>query len=410
MAQVLVIDDDPVIRKIIATILVRQGHQVVAASDGKEGLAAVEAQKPDVAIIDVMMPGIDGYEVTRRLRQDPDLIHLPILILTGRSELQEKLNAFEAGADDYMSKPFEPAELIARLSKLLRWGEAVRAAQTPGAALAEGAWLLAVHSLRGGTGCSSMAVNLALGLTALWERPILLLDMVPAAGQVALMLNAPPRRTWADLMGYQPDELDIEMVQRVITRHDSGLDFVAAPTYPEEGEGLSGEGMKVTLDLLRSRYEYIVVDLPHDFGDVSLQVLDAADVMVLMLAPEMGSVRAASAALTTYGKLGYRDEKIRLVMNWIFERKGLAQSAVEDALRFPISLVLPFAPDTFVSAINLGRPLLLHEPEGQISALIEDFSFGQSRERHRTVPPAAPSPAWQRVNKRLLASRKAKRK
>ncbi|NOR83850.1 MAG: response regulator receiver protein, partial [Ardenticatenales bacterium] len=151
-------------------------------------------------------------------------------------------------------------------------------------------------------------------------------------------------------------------------------------------------------------------DLPHDFGDVSLQVLDAADVMVLMLAPEMGSVRAASAALTTYGKLGYRDEKIRLVMNWIFERKGLAQSAVEDALRFPISLVLPFAPDTFVSAINLGRPLLLHEPEGQISALIEDFSFGQSRERHRTVPPAAPSPAWQRVNKRLLAFRKAKRK
>ncbi|NOR83973.1 MAG: response regulator, partial [Ardenticatenales bacterium] len=147
MAQVLVIDDDPVIRKIIATILGRQGHQVVAASDGKEGLAAVEAQKPDVAIIDVMMPGIDGYEVTRRLRQDPDFIHLPILILTGRSELQEKLNAFEAGADDYMSKPFEPAELIARLSKLLRWGEAVRAAQTPGAALAEGAWLLAVHSL-----------------------------------------------------------------------------------------------------------------------------------------------------------------------------------------------------------------------------------------------------------------------
>ena len=410
MVRVLVIDDDPIIRKIISSVLGRLGYEVATAVDGLQGLTAVQAKPPDIVITDVMMPGVDGYEVTRRLRRDPNFARIPILVLTSRSELEEKLHAFEAGADDYMSKPFEPAELAARLSKLLRWGKVLRSAQASGQALSEKARVIAVHSLRGGIGSSTLAVNLALGLYGLWQDPTLLVDMVLTAGQVALMLDASLKRTWADLGRFDVSEIDLELVQTIVGRHDSGLDFIAAPSYPEGAEKLTGDLLKTALDLLHPRYGYIVADLPHDFGDSSLQALDIADVILVPLAPEMASVRAAAASLDTYSKLGYESERIKLVLNWTFQYHGLAQKAIESALHFPISLVLPFAPDRFVTALNVGRPLLYNQPEDPVSALLEDLAFRLSKERDRTIPPAVPSSAWQRVNKRLSAASLGRRR
>ena len=186
---------------------------MVTASDGLKGLALVKAEHPDIIITDVMMPGIDGYEVTRRLRRDPNFAHTPILILTSQSDLEEKLRAFEVGADDHMSKPFEPAELAARLTVLLRRAESVKAAQSASPVSMDKARLIAVHSLRGGVGCSSLAVNLAVGLAQLWEAPTLLMDLVFMAGQAALMLNTPLKRTWADLTRFDVADVDIEVMK-----------------------------------------------------------------------------------------------------------------------------------------------------------------------------------------------------
>ena len=409
MARVLVVDDDPIIRKVTASVLSRLGYQISTATNGMEGLAAVQTEKPDIVITDVMMPELDGYELTRRLRRDPQFARIPILVLTSRSELEEKLHAFEAGADDYMSKPFEPAELAARLSKLLRWREALLASSEPSHE-AKDARLIAVHSLRGGIGCSSLAVNIALGLRGLWEGPTVLLDMAPTAGQVALMLDASLKRTWADLARFDPGELDSDLVKTVIGTHESGLDFIAAPTYPEDAESLTTELVSSTLDLLSASYEYVVMDLAHDFGIGALQALDAADVILLLLAPEMSSVRAAAAALDTYEKLGYDHNKVRLVLNWTFQHHGLARKSIEQALHHPISLVLPFAPDRFVVAINHGRPLLYNRPDDPVSAMLEDLAFRLSKEQHQTIPPAVPSAAWLRVNQRLSAAAASKRR
>ncbi len=408
MARVLVIDDDPIICKITSSVLGRLGYEVVTASDGMEGLTAVQTQQPDIVITDVMMPEIDGYEVTRRLRRDPKFATIPILILTSQSELEEKLHAFEAGADDYMSKPFEPAELAARLSKLLRWRDVLKSSQPAEEPLTE-AHIIAVHSLRGGIGSTSLSVNLALALTGLWESPTLLLDMVLTAGQVALMLDTPLKRTWADLDRFEVAELEFDLVQTVLGKHDSGLDFIAAPTYPEEAERLNAELIKAALKTLRPRYEYIIADMAHDFSECSLQVLDIADTIILLLAPEMGSVRAAAAALDTYHKLNYPEERIQLVLNWTFQKHGLSRKAIENALHVPVTMVLPFAPERFVSSINLGRPLVFTQPEDPVTALIEDYAFRLSKEGHRTIPPAVPSAAWQRLNKRLAQQNTGKR-
>lgn len=275
MKRLLVIEDELIYQRMIAHALRPMGLEIVTANDGEQGLQLASATPPDIIISDVMMPNVGGFEVARRLRRDPRFAQVPILILTSQVELSDKLAAFEAGADEYMSKPFEPAELIARVSALLRRGEAAqKAAQAAEAETRSPAEIIAVHSLRGGIGCSSAAVNLAIGLRRLWNRPTLVLDMVLSAGQVALMLNGTLKRTWVDITHIKPEDLDWEALRSIIGEHESGVSYVAAPTFPAEAERFTPALFQQAFKLLCSHFEYVVVDLPHDFGETTIQVLD----------------------------------------------------------------------------------------------------------------------------------------
>jgi CheY-like chemotaxis protein len=114
----LVADDDADILELLGLRLERAGYEVIAAHDGVEALAAAEAHAIDVAVIDVMMPGIDGHEVVRRLRARPETATIPILVLTAAAQERVAEASAEAGADAHMRKPFSPKELVARLEEL----------------------------------------------------------------------------------------------------------------------------------------------------------------------------------------------------------------------------------------------------------------------------------------------------
>lgn len=117
-ARILVIDDDPKIRSVVRRGLVYEGFRVTDAGSGEEGLDRARDQTPDVVVLDVMLPGIDGLEVCRRLRNAGD--EVAILMLTARDEVKDRVEGLETGADDYLVKPFSFEELLARVRALLR--------------------------------------------------------------------------------------------------------------------------------------------------------------------------------------------------------------------------------------------------------------------------------------------------
>jgi diguanylate cyclase (GGDEF)-like protein len=120
--RVLVVDDDRNLRKIISTNLELAGFAVEVAADGPEALSLIENVQPDIVLLDLMMPHMDGYEVAQRIRnhQNPTIANVPIIILTAKGETEDKLRGFEAGADDYITKPFGPQELLARVRAKIR--------------------------------------------------------------------------------------------------------------------------------------------------------------------------------------------------------------------------------------------------------------------------------------------------
>jgi DNA-binding response OmpR family regulator len=128
MARVLIVDDEPNLRHTLSYSLQREGHEVAQAADGETALATAERQPLDLVILDLMLPGIDGLEVCRRLRQRSGV---PILMLTARDTEIDRVVGLEVGADDYLAKPFSMRELLARVKAILRRAELDRAAQQP---------------------------------------------------------------------------------------------------------------------------------------------------------------------------------------------------------------------------------------------------------------------------------------
>ncbi|MDP8992188.1 MAG: response regulator [Actinomycetota bacterium] len=118
-ATVLVVDDDRVIQRLVCLNFEMKGYTVITAGDGLEGLMQARNERPDAVVLDVMMPMMDGFEVARALKADPDTASIPVVLLTARTKIDDMRQGRDAGADDYVTKPFDPTDLVQRVEGLL---------------------------------------------------------------------------------------------------------------------------------------------------------------------------------------------------------------------------------------------------------------------------------------------------
>jgi two-component system cell cycle response regulator DivK len=119
---ILVVEDQEDNRRIMRDLLTSAGYEVIEAVTGEEGVAAAETHRPDLILMDIQLPGLDGYEATRQIKANPDLEHIPIIVVTSYALSGDDVKAFEAGCNAYVSKPFSPRELLAKVRKHLPEG------------------------------------------------------------------------------------------------------------------------------------------------------------------------------------------------------------------------------------------------------------------------------------------------
>ena len=122
LGRVLLVEDEQDVAELIRYNLTKEGYDVVVSGNGNDALRLAREHRPDVILLDIMVPQLNGWEVCRRLKKDPELAAIPVIMVSGRVEEGDKVLGFEVGADDYVTKPFSPRELIARVRAVLRRG------------------------------------------------------------------------------------------------------------------------------------------------------------------------------------------------------------------------------------------------------------------------------------------------
>jgi pilus assembly protein CpaE len=215
--------------------------------------------------------------------------------------------------------------------------------------------LIAVRGAKGGVGTTAIAVNLAVALQRQTNQPTALIDGDFIAGDALAALNLSSNRSVLDLLS-NVGRLDDDILNKTMVTHSSGIDVLAAPADFEQVERIKSDAYQVTLEELRNHYAYVVVDCPTGLEASTLAALDLADLLLLVVTPELAALKNASRLIQLGARLGYGEDKLRLVLNRSNMPGAISPNDFEQHLAYRTSFKL--SNDQAVSqALAAGQPL-----------------------------------------------------
>jgi DNA-binding response OmpR family regulator len=375
--KILIIDDDLDTLRLVGLMLQRQGYQISAATNGQQGLDKAFEEDPDMILLDVMMPDMDGYEVTRRLRQNPSTLETPILMFTAKTQLDDKVIGFEVGANDYLTKPTHPSELQARVKALLSRASEKKNTTTPAKSDNQG-FVIGVLAVRGGLGASTLAVNIAAGLQARTKSEVVVAEMLPGRGTLGLELGVVNFKGLTELLSVnKTSELTRDKVRESLTHHTSGLKMLLASDRPRDMHLVSQTAnYEAIVRALAALARFVVLDLGAGLQPFTEKIIPRCNEMMVVLEGVPNTIILAKALIDDIIALGVNPKNIHSVLNnRIRSDTQLPSSQVQAKLDYEIITTLTPAPELFVQATRIQSPAVLCQPESltarQIIKLVE---------------------------------------
>jgi pilus assembly protein CpaE len=375
--KVLVVDDDLNIQRVLVFTLKQEGYEVHVASDGQAGVEMASAIEPDLILMDVAMPQLDGYAATQQIRTAEQGRRVPIILLTSEADVEQRVRGLRAGADDDIVKPFHPAELIARIKAIIaRTGGGQRPTTPEAATLGR---LVCFYGAKGGVGTTTMAINTAIALASRLRRKTALLDANLQFGDERVFLDLGLDSASIVNAITEPD-LDGELLKRFMTRHHSGIELLLAPPNPEqadivvERQRTDPASLTNILNLLRRAYDYTVVDTGRTIDDFTLQLFDEADVIYVVMTADLSCLKNVRLVLETMDSLGFPRDKVQLVLNRSNAYTGINVDNAESALGRRIDFQVINEYRGAISALNSGEPFMSSRPDGPLGANVTKFA------------------------------------
>jgi DNA-binding response OmpR family regulator/CO dehydrogenase nickel-insertion accessory protein CooC1 len=363
--KILIIDDDVDTLKLVGMMLEKQGYQILAASSGEQGLTLAEAENPDLVLLDVMMPEMDGYEVARRLRANPLTATTPILMFTAKTQLDDKVTGFEAGADDYLTKPTHPSELSAHVKALL--GRSSKGKVSTGPLPSERrATTIGVIAPRGGQGVTTVAVNIGDALRLTTEKDVIVAELRPGMGTLGPAMGENDPTVMNEFLSANLSDITRQKILEKIYMHKGGLRLMYGTTQPKDGLLANTPAV---MEMLASRMSYLapylVLDLGAGLSAINQKLIPTCHFILVLVEPVSdASIRHSRALIDNIIEMtGNRKNIFGLVVNRVRSDTQVGISQIEALLgRAPLLAVTP-APELIYAAIRVKNTAFSTRPD-----------------------------------------------
>ncbi len=367
--KVLIIDDDVDTLKLVGLMLQKQGYEISAASNGVLGLAKALEERPNLILLDVMMPDMDGYEVTRRLRKNPATVSIPILMFTAKTQLDDKVTGFEAGADDYLTKPTHPTELQAHVRALLAHSPQKESVGAEPAIKEQRGYVIGVLAARGGLGVSSVAVNLAASIYSRAQADVVLAELTPGQGTLGMDLGAPNQKGLSELLQGSAAEITREKVQSLLVAHNSGIKCLFASENPLDATLTSQvQNYETLVSRLSTLARFIVLDLGASLPLFSQKILPLCDERIVVIEGVSNSIFHSKLLIDAMASLPIDRKSISAVLNNRQRSEAQIPSAqAQEKLGHSILMTFTPAPELFLQAMRSKTPAVISQPSNMTS-------------------------------------------
>ena len=371
--KILIVDDDLDTLRLVGLMLQRQGYEIVAASNGTQALNMAQSDHPDLILLDVMMPDMDGVEVTRQLRQNEHTRDVPIIMFTAKTQVEDKILGFEAGADDYLTKPTQPRELFAHVKAVLARTSKAKKPAAPAAPVIQAAappsndqgYVIGVLGVRGGLGVSTLALNLGVALFQEYRKDVIVADYCPGHGTISLELGYDRPEGLGQLLQLKPTEISEQAVEHQLTPHASGVRVLLASSKPKDANFIqaSSHFEAITRQLIHLG-RYIVLDLGSSLTTMVEKVIALCNEIILVVEPVPQTLTQTKALIADLVEKGVVEDCISVVLvNRLRSGMHLSWSQVQDQLSRPIGVIFTPAPELAYQASINTTPMIVQQPD-----------------------------------------------
>jgi len=369
--KILIIDDDVDTLRLVGLMLQRQGYEISAASNGSQGLAKALEERPDLILLDVMMPDMDGYEVARRLRKNPVTVNVPILMFTAKTQLDDKVAGFEVGADDYLTKPTHPTELQAHVKALLARSaqKEKEPSQIATVSHEHHGYVIGVLSARGGLGVSSLASNLAASLYSRTQADVILAELTPGQGTIGMDFGYQNQKGLTELLKGTMVEITREKVEASLSPHNSGLKLLLASENPRDVTLTSQvQNYEALVARLSTLARFVVLDMGNGLPAFVQKLLPMCNERFIVIEGVSGTIQHTKFLIDEIVDLKIDRKTISVVLNNRMRTESQMQlSQVQEKLGHSIAATLTPAPEAFVQAMRMQTPAVICQPTNMTS-------------------------------------------
>ncbi|HPH95800.1 MAG TPA: response regulator [Anaerolineaceae bacterium] len=372
--KILVVDDDLETLRLVGLMLQRQGYAVISASNGAQAIMQAKTELPNIILLDVMMPDIDGYEVTRRLRSDADTAGIPILMFTAKGQVEDKVEGYEAGVDDYLTKPAHPAELAAHIKVLISRSSSkpghtsnVQTAVKP----VERCFVAAVLSAKGGVGASSLALNTSVCLHQRSKTNIIAIEMHPGQGNWGLELGYNQPEGLSRLLEMKPNMITQAALEKELVTHISGIRLIMSSYRSKDVELTRAlpqfEGV---ISTSANMAQMVMLDIGNNIFPGIDPLFNLIDMAIIAVEPNPIAVMRTKTLLEDLSQKGFGKGSKGLAIiqiNRVRADLQLSYNQVQESLGMPVNQVISPAPELAYQAALRFQPMIMLQPDGLAS-------------------------------------------